>query len=135
METVRFRAACTVKGSFYKSSAFPFARNSRRATSLVLAQGVLNHVGLETHTSELDCFECSQEMSPNTSECGAMNISLALSMAAWGRLSRVPFTREQPSEEICISILYMFIKIQTSIIEPVLGSNKHPPELPAHRYQ
>lgn len=81
----------------------------------------------------LRSFDCSREMSPNTSACGARNISLALSVAAWGRLSWVPFTRGQPSEGI--SILYVFIKIQTStIVRTCFGVQQTPPELPAHRW-
>lgn len=106
-----------VKESFYKSSAFPSARSSRGVTRLVLSWGVLNPEGLLTQTSDLDVSISHRRLPPNTSELRAVNTSLARSLAPWGKTSPHPFYQgiALRGDLYFNSILYMFIKIQTSI--------------------
>lgn len=134
METIRFRAARTVNGSLYKSSAFPFARYSRGATSLVLAQGVLNHKEWEKHTSDLDVSLAHGRYPPTPQSVGQWTSPLPfLWLHAGGCLeSLLPGNSSLRGSVVQFYTCSLKSKLLL-FLKPVLGSNKHPPELLPHQ--
>lgn len=123
METARFRA----KGSFYKSSAFPFARNSRGAAGLELAQEVPNHARSETHTSDLEVSTAHGRCPPTPQRVGQGTSPLPfLWLHRGGCLESL-----LPGDSLLRGSVFQFYTCSLKsklllLLEPVLGSNKHP---------
>lgn len=123
METARFRA----KGSFYKSSAFPFARNSRGAAGLGLAQEVPNHARSETHTSDLEVSTAHGRCPPTPQRVGQGTSPLPfLWLHGGGCLESL-----LPGDSLLRGSVFQFYTCSLKsklllLLEPVLGSNKHP---------